>query len=106
MALYQRHVITDAVRRAAESGARNPNADNASVWTDAKDFSNGILDDGDLVNIDVPCGIDQRVVLEVSHPYTLISPLQGLLDYTSGGSSPSVDIELGARSENPRSAPC
>lgn len=106
MAIYQRHVITTAVSDAATAGARNPTANDVSVWTDAKDFSNDLLSDADLVNVVVPCGVNQEVVVEVSHQYNLISPLQGLLNFTSGGSGPSLDIDLGAKAITPRSVPC
>jgi hypothetical protein len=108
MALYQRHVILNAVSDAATNAARDRNSDRASVETDLVDFAHGYLTpaDASAAFIVLPCDMEQDLIVEVSKPYELISPLQGLLDLTSGGSAPTLDIDLEAKTVTRRSAPC
>jgi hypothetical protein len=108
MALYQRHLIANAVSDAATMAARDRTSDEDSIEADLQTFSHGYLtqDDADDAYIVIPCAMDEDLIVEVSKPYELISPLQGLLNLTSGGSAPTLEIDLEAKTVTRRSAPC
>jgi Flp pilus assembly protein TadG len=108
LALYQRHVLINAVSDAATIAARDRDSDRDSVEDDLVDFAHGYLSqaDADGAFIQLPCGIDRPLIVEVNKEYELVSPLQGMLDMLDPGGAPTIEIDLKAKKETKRTVPC
>lgn len=105
LALHQRTVMIEAVSHAARLGARDADADIDEIKQRAVDASNNLLQTSDLDppagDVVTPCEVLQPVVVQASHSYPLITPLEGLLNLIGAG-GPSLGITLTAEAQEPQ----